>query len=454
MAVINIINLAELGGAKRIDADFYKPEYYIDFTKGNWQPIKKFLSDCQYGISQAMTEEEKGYSIFRMDDIKNCFLLEDGIKYVEIPETIFRQFKLDVDDVLFNRVNSEEFVGRTGIFKLEGDYVFASYLIRLKVKTNSQILPDYLNIFLNTRFGKKQIHRFSRRAVNQANVNAEELKNFRICLIPLNIQKQISKLCNETWLKIKHSDALYTKAQNMLLEELGLNDIKFKYELSYTSNLSEVFDMNRVDAEYFQPRYKELIKYLRKTFKLKPLRNLVLSFQKGIEVGSESYRMDGKHFLRVSNLSVHGYVDRDQKYIDEELHKKLKVIYEPSIGDILLTKDATPGIAYVVKEQIEGVIAGGILKLKINEAEVEKEYLALCINSIIGKLQIERDGGGSVITHWRPEQIKRLQIPILPEKVQKKITLLVQQSHEARRKSIELLEEAKRKVEEVIEKAE
>jgi len=50
---------------------------------------------------------------------------------------------------------------------------------------------------------------------------------------------------------------------------------------------------------------------------------------------------------------------------------------------------------------VEGIIASGILKLNINESEINKEYLALCINSMVGKLQIERDGGESVIIHWR-----------------------------------------------------
>ncbi len=119
-----------------------------------------------------------------------------------------------------------------------------------------------------------------------------------------------------------------------------------------------------------------------------------------------------------------------------------------------MTKDATPGIAYVVKEPIEGIISSGILKLQINEREINKEYLALCMNSIIGKMQIERDGGGSVILHWKPEQVKRLQIPLLPPETQQKIASLVQQSHEARKKAKELLETAKRAVEIAIEKNE
>ncbi|MGC9061144.1 MAG: restriction endonuclease subunit S, partial [Thermoplasmata archaeon] len=124
------------------------------------------------------------------------------------------------------------------------------------------------------------------------------------------------------------------------------------------------------------------------------------------------------------------------------------------LGDFLLTKDATSGIAYVVKEQIEGIISSGILKLQINESEINKEYLALCINSLIGKMQVERDGGGSVILHWKPEQVKRLKIPILPLSTQQKIASLVQQSHEARKKAKELLEIAKKAVEIAIEKNE
>ena len=155
----------------------------------------------------------------------------------------------------------------------------------------------------------------------------------------------------------------------------------------------------------------------------------------------------------MSNLSVDGLIERDQKYIDEELHNELAKQYEPKMGELLLSKDATPGVAYVVKEPIEGIIAGGILRLTVDETRINKEYLALCINSLIGKLQIERDGGGSVIKHWRPEQIKKLTIPLLPSHTQQKVESLVQQSHEARRKAKGLLEEAKRNVEQEIEAA-
>ena len=125
MAVVKIAKISKLNTHHRLDAEFYQSEYLIDFSNKKWIPIKKVLKKCQYGISQAMHEESVGYPIFRMDDIENCFLRCEGVKFIELSEKVFNEFKIEKNDVFFNRVNAEQFVGRTGIFKLDGDFVFA-----------------------------------------------------------------------------------------------------------------------------------------------------------------------------------------------------------------------------------------------------------------------------------------------------------------------------------------
>lgn len=450
----SIIQKSQLEGAHRLDAEYYQPEYFIDFTKGKWQSIGGVLELCQYGISQAMNDEKKGYPIFKMDDINYGFLFDDEVRFADIQDSTFHEFKLEENDVLFNRVNSEEFVGRTGIYKLTHlKSVFASYLIRLRTKVNGDVLPDYLNIFLNSAYGLKQIRKFARRAVNQANVNAEELKQFKIAIIPKSDQEKIADLSNQSWKEFETSKSLYLQVENLLLEELGLSSFakatEDEKDLSWVVNLSDVKGAKRVDAEYFQPKYEKLTTRLR-TQNTKLLGDLV-SIKKGFEPGSEAYEEEGKLFIRVSSLSKFGIDNKDQKYLSDDLYKRLEDNFEPKTGEILLTKDATPGIAYVLKEPVEGIISGGILRLKTKN-DVDSEYLSLCINSIVGQWQAERDAGGSIIAHWKPEQIKNLIIPVLPKSTQQKIAELVRKSHEARKKSKELLEEAKRKVEEMIEK--
>jgi hypothetical protein len=284
----------------------------------------------------------------------------------------------------------------------------------------------------------------------QPTITSDLIKQIRI---PINEQivSVVDDVSEKAFRQFDKSTALYSEAEDTLLDGLGLKDFQPKYKLSYTASLSKAFGVHRVDAEYFQPSYEDLARKLSETVEVKPLKYFLLDIKRGIEVGGEQYQEEGKPFIRVSNLSIHGLIERDQKYIDKTLYAKLAGEYEPKIGELLLTKDATPGVAYVVKEPIEGIIAGGILRLLVDEIRINKEYLALCINSLVGKLQIERDGGGSVITHWRPEQIKKLVIPLLPSHTQQKIESLVQQSHEARKKAKELLEEAKSKVENLIE---
>jgi len=94
-----------------------------------WEVVRlgKTLEICQYGLSIPLKDEGR-FPIVRMDEIVNGYVTLPISKYVDIDEKTFKKFKLKKGDVLFNRTNSYDLVGRTGIFLLEGDFVFASYL--------------------------------------------------------------------------------------------------------------------------------------------------------------------------------------------------------------------------------------------------------------------------------------------------------------------------------------
>lgn len=98
--------------------------------------------------------------------------------------------------------------------------------------------------------------------------------------------------------------------------------------------------------------------------------------------------------------------------------------------------------------------SGGILRLKNKTDKVNNEYLTLALNSILTKEQVNRDGGGSVILHWRPDQVKGTVLPIPSEEKQTQIQQKVIESFNLRKQSKHLLECAKRTVEIAIEKDE
>ncbi|MHA1632386.1 MAG: restriction endonuclease subunit S [Candidatus Freyarchaeota archaeon] len=157
-----------------------------------WEVVRlgDTLELCQYGLSVPLKKEGK-YPIVRMDEIVNGYVIPKITKYVDLKEETFRLFKLEKGDILFNRTNAPGLVGRTGIFLLDGDYVFASYLIRLRPKDN-MFDPRFLTFYLV--FSHDRLKQLATRAIHQANINATNLKRVKIPRPPLLEQQKIAEI--------------------------------------------------------------------------------------------------------------------------------------------------------------------------------------------------------------------------------------------------------------------
>ncbi|CAM2964098.1 restriction endonuclease subunit S [Helicobacter burdigaliensis] len=153
----------------------------------------------------------------------------------------------------------------------------------------------------------------------------------------------------------------------------------------------------------------------------------------------------------MSNLSKFG-LGNSEIFLDSKDFKngELDKLY-PKKDTILLSKDGSVGIAYCVMQDLECVSSGAILHLRIEDSKILPQYLTLVLNSLFVKLQAERDCGGSIIEHWRVEEIEKVLIPVLPFKIQKDIEELITKSFELKDKATKLLQDAKIKVEKQIE---
>lgn len=126
-------------------------------------------------------------------------------------------------------------------------------------------------------------------------------------------------------------------------------------------------------------------------------------------------------------------------------------VIRPQKDTILLSKDGSVGVAYKVDEPLNVITSGAIVHLNVTDKEVLPDYLTLVINSVVVKLQAERDAGGSIIQHWKPSEIEKVIIPILAMEEQIKISQLIQQSFSLRRESEILLTKAVSIVENTID---
>ena len=161
---------------------------------GNKYNVTKFGSTVcsyQYGTSNKASKEPSAYPVLRMNNIVNGELNTEDLKYIHsLKQTELDKLLLNRGDILFNRTNSKELVGKTCVFNEEKKYIFASYLIRIKID-RSIANPFFINYVFNSPIIRTQINATSRQVTCQANINTSELDNFKIPLPPLKIQEEI-----------------------------------------------------------------------------------------------------------------------------------------------------------------------------------------------------------------------------------------------------------------------
>ena len=372
----------------------------------------------------------------------------DADKYANITQADYNKFALKDGDVLFNRTNSYEWVGRTGIYYQNDDIqrTFASYLVRLNPKES--ILPEYLCAYLNCKYGEWDIKRRARQSINQTNVNPEEVKEIEIPVLNIDLQRKIQECFTRANTLRVLSKTTYSEAELILHKELDI-DLSTMVNTTITQKrFSDFVNSGRLDAEYYQPKYDDLFSRLGK-FETKRLGEIV-RIRKSIEPGSDAYQNKGIPFMRVSNLSKFGFSDTEIHLSPDEY----KDVMRPLQNTILLSKDGSVGIAYKVEQDMDAITSGAILHLTITDDEFMPDYLTLVLNSVIVGMQAERDAGGSIIQHWKLSEIENVIIPKLSQEIQQEITNKVRESFALRNESKRLLNLAKTAVETAIEQGE
>ena len=158
-------------------------------------PLGEALVDTRYGVSERATTDPTGTPMLRMNNIsrKDEISLDD-VKFVHLGPVKLGKHLLRTGDLLFNRTNSVDLVGKTGLWTTpDGPIVAASYLIRIRVDPE-RLVPSYLWALMNTSYMKALLRTKARRAVGMANINATELRRIPVMLPPLALQHHFATL--------------------------------------------------------------------------------------------------------------------------------------------------------------------------------------------------------------------------------------------------------------------
>jgi len=157
----------------------------------------EFMEECEYGTSQKANEEGRGVPILRMGNVTTEGRLDlKHWKTVELPKEEFAKQRLQGGDVLFNRTNSRELVGKTGMWDGRFEAVAASYFIRVRFRAEIEH-PQHFTTFMNLPSMKSRLAGTARGAVGQANINSRELKSIPVPVPLIDLQEQFAKRVSE-----------------------------------------------------------------------------------------------------------------------------------------------------------------------------------------------------------------------------------------------------------------
>lgn len=164
-----------------------------------WTSVGEVCTNIQYGSSKKSSPSGK-IAVLRMGNLQNGRIMLDKLVYTSDSKEI-EKYPLECNDLLFNRTNSKDLVGKVAIYKGELPAIYAGYLVRLHPLL---IDSDYLNYVMQSQYYWIYCQNVRSDAIGQSNINAEKLKRFLFPLPPLLEQKRIAYEISQLMAKIEH----------------------------------------------------------------------------------------------------------------------------------------------------------------------------------------------------------------------------------------------------------
>lgn len=173
--------------------------------------IRDFVASANYGTSEKASEEVGKYAILRMNNITYQGGWDfSSLKYVDLEPATAHKFLTQRGDLLFNRTNSKELVGKTAVYMRDDPMAIAGYLVR--VRMNERANPHYVSGYLNSAHGKQTLASRAKSIVGMANINAQEMQDIPLLLPPIDLQDKYARIVEAVYARLGTYQAFLREA--------------------------------------------------------------------------------------------------------------------------------------------------------------------------------------------------------------------------------------------------
>ncbi|MCR4434106.1 MAG: hypothetical protein NUV70_08680 [Caldiserica bacterium] len=450
MAVWSIVKVSELYTGRRLGAEFYHLDKLralgllrsrsLHYVQDSFAHVRRILNT---------STAEPGFAVptfvFDLSDIEAHFLGEglrvSGPAEIGSAKKIFKS-----GDVVISRLRP--YLHEIAFADHDGMLLGSTEFIVLRQKKGSDIPAEFLFVFLMTK-EVQNVLLWSQEGTNHPRFPESVLLEIPLPKPDESTMTQVIELVRKANQAFRNSRESYLQAERMVLEEIGRDKLDLSQPKWWTVSLSRAQAGHRIDAEHFQPKYDKLIAHLKKKGKVKRIHDLLSEpIQKGV---TPEYNLDGS--IVVVNSQHLGRYCLNFEATDRTTETFWKTNRRAQIcpNDVMIyATGAYIGRANAYLETARALAGVDILLVRPT-GECNPLYLAVFLNAPPGLMQSRMFASGSGQAHIYPEDVSCYWVFLPSGNFQQRIADLVRQSYQARQKAKVLLEEAKAKVEALIE---
>jgi len=440
----------------RFDAEYFHPTailYENSIIKLAGRSIKDFGCKVVSGPFGSSLKSDaylkEGIPFIRISDL-NDFIVDES-KLIYISKEDHKRLSsslLKIGDLILSKVGNT--IGVVSIITENiGECNISENNIGIKIP--SKISYDekiFILTFLNSTPGQSQILRcISGNA--QPKLNVSDIENIIIPHFSYDYIKIISNIVTNATQLINKSKIFYSQADHILLTDLNLLNWMPKHLLSFVKNYSDTKTISRIDAEYFQPMYEEVVK---KLFKYKKGYG---SFNDFVNVKDKNFTPKDNvvyKYIELANISNNGNITGFTEEMGKELPTRAR--RKVNTGDVIVSsiEGSLESIALINGSLNNALCSTGFYV--VNSEKLNSETLLLFLKSKAGQLQLKKGCSGTILTAISKDELARIIIPKIDGKIQLEIKSKIKKMYQTKALSNNLLDIAKRGVEQAIEKDE
>lgn len=439
----------------RLDAEYYHPNaigYENKIKTFQGKTIKQIgctVVSGPFGSSlKSNAYLQSGIPFIRISDLRNFIISKDNLIFIsELNNKRLASSQLNIGDLVLSKVgNTIGVVSK--VTKNIGKCNISENNIGIKLANSlSKEIKDTILTYLNSKVGQSQIIRaISGNAQPKLNVSDIEdiiIPDFKI------IKTLISTSVDKSILLLNKSKHFYTQAQTLLLSELGLLYWKPKHQLSFVKKFSDTQEAGRFDAEYFQPKYEEIVKAIKKYKDGWDILGNVLNVKDKNVTPKDKVKYKYIELANIiSNGEITGFTEAEGQELPTRARRKVNK------DDIIISsiEGSLSSTALITPEYDNALCSTGFYV--VNSDKVNPETLLVLLKSSVGQLQLKKGCNGTILTAINQDELNQVALPIIEDRIQNQIQQKISKSFKLRKQSKQLLEAAKKAVEMAIEKSE